>query len=268
VTVLSSLVDGSGDAFVVNAAHNRALVAELRAKVAAAALGGGERARERHLARGKLLPRDRVTRLLDPGSPFLEIGQLAAHGMYDDAAPGAGAIGGIGRVQGRECMIVADDATVVRTVGVESDAELSFAGLRDLLAPLRQHLGALQPPVRAALGGALLLGPAGSADRLAVSVGALELCRVAASVRPLVMMIDDYHWVDLASADVLRFVAARVRDHPIVVVATARTAEAVRPLPEAVAFDLATRDHAATGHTQSIGDRLAALVSRQAAPSA
>ena len=112
MTVLTSLVDRSGEAFAGNAAHNRALVEALRATVAQAALGGGERARERHVARGKLLPRERVTRLLDPGSPFLEIGQLAAHGMYDDAAPGAGAIGGIGRVMGRECMIVANDATV------------------------------------------------------------------------------------------------------------------------------------------------------------
>ena len=69
-------------------------------------------ARERHIGRGKLLPRDRVQRLLDPGSPFLEIGALAANGMYDDEAPGAGMITGIGRVSGREVMIVANDATV------------------------------------------------------------------------------------------------------------------------------------------------------------
>ncbi len=74
--------------------------------------GGGEKARERHLARGKLLPRDRVTQLLDPGSPFLEIGLTAAHGMYDGAAPSGGMITGIGRVSGRECMIVCNDATV------------------------------------------------------------------------------------------------------------------------------------------------------------
>ncbi len=88
------------------------LVGELRAKLAAAALGGPERARERHVARGKLLPRDRVDGLLDPGSPFLEVAPLAADGMYDDECPAAGIITGIGRVSGRECMVVANDATV------------------------------------------------------------------------------------------------------------------------------------------------------------
>ena len=92
--------------------HNKALAAELRAHVAKAALGGSERARERHTSRGKLLPRERVERLLDPGSPFLEIGQLAANRLYDDEVPGAGLIGGIGRVSGRQVMIVANDATV------------------------------------------------------------------------------------------------------------------------------------------------------------
>src|SRR5690606_19640572 len=86
--------------------------AERRGRVAAAALGGPERARERHTARGKLLPRERVERLLDPGSPFLEVGQLAANGLYHDEVPGAGMIAGIGRVSGRQCMIVANDATV------------------------------------------------------------------------------------------------------------------------------------------------------------
>jgi 3-methylcrotonyl-CoA carboxylase beta subunit len=84
----------------------------LRSKLAAAARGGPERARERHVSRGKLLPRDRVDGLLDPGSPFLEVAPLAANGMYDDECPGAGMITGIGRVSGRECMIVANDATV------------------------------------------------------------------------------------------------------------------------------------------------------------
>ncbi len=96
-------------------AHRQAhlqLVAELRAKLAAAAPGGPERARERHVSRGKLLPRDRVDGLLDPGSPMLEIAPLAADGMYDDDCPAAGIITGIGRVSGRECMIVANDATV------------------------------------------------------------------------------------------------------------------------------------------------------------
>ncbi|WP_375381935.1 carboxyl transferase domain-containing protein [uncultured Sphingomonas sp.] len=110
--VLDTKLAPDGDAFRANAAHNRALVAELRAKVAGAALGGSAAARERHAARGKLLPRERVERLLDPGSPFLEIGQLAAHGLYGGEVPGAGVIAGIGRVSGRQCMIVCNDATV------------------------------------------------------------------------------------------------------------------------------------------------------------
>jgi 3-methylcrotonyl-CoA carboxylase beta subunit len=95
-----------------NARINAELAAELRRRVAAAALGGPEAIRARHTERGKLLPRERVDRLLDPGSPFLEIGQLAAFGIYDDQAPGAGLIAGIGRVFGREVMIVANDSTV------------------------------------------------------------------------------------------------------------------------------------------------------------
>jgi 3-methylcrotonyl-CoA carboxylase beta subunit len=88
------------------------LVADLRERVAEVSLGGGEKARARHVARGKLLPRERVRTLLDPGSPFLELSQLAAYGMYDNDAPSGGVITGIGRVSGRECMIVVNDATV------------------------------------------------------------------------------------------------------------------------------------------------------------
>jgi len=91
---------------------HRELVADLRAKLAAARLGGPERARVRHVERGKLLPRDRVDDLVDPSSPFLELSPLAANGMYGDEAPGAGIITGVGRVSGRECVIVANDATV------------------------------------------------------------------------------------------------------------------------------------------------------------
>ena len=80
--------------------------------VAAAALGGGDGPRAKHTARGKLLPRDRVKQLLDPGSPFLELSALAAYEMYSNESPGAGIITGIGRVSGRECVIVANDATV------------------------------------------------------------------------------------------------------------------------------------------------------------
>ncbi|HSI19486.1 MAG TPA: carboxyl transferase domain-containing protein [Sphingomonas sp.] len=110
--VLSSALAVESETFRANAAHNRALAEKLRADVATAALGGNEKSRERHTARGKLLPRDRVERLLDPGSPFLEIGQLAANDLYDGEVPGAGVITGIGRVSGRQCMIVCNDATV------------------------------------------------------------------------------------------------------------------------------------------------------------
>ncbi len=108
---LGTMIDTGSDSFRANDAHNRALVDELKAKVAQAALGGPEKSRARHVARGKLLPRERVERLLDVGSPFLEIAALAAHGMYDGDAHGAGAIGGIGRVMGREVMILANDST-------------------------------------------------------------------------------------------------------------------------------------------------------------
>jgi 3-methylcrotonyl-CoA carboxylase beta subunit len=110
--VLSSNIDLNSEPAQARAAHNRALARELRERVAKAALGGDERSRERHVSRGKLLPRDRVERLLDPGSPFLEIGQLAANGMYGDEVPGAGIIAGVGRVCGRQCMVFANDATV------------------------------------------------------------------------------------------------------------------------------------------------------------
>jgi 3-methylcrotonyl-CoA carboxylase beta subunit len=94
------------------AKEHRALVADLSEKLAAVARGGSERARQRHVDRGKLLPRDRVDALVDPSSPFLELSPLAAYGMYDDEAPAAGIITGVGRVSGRECVIVANDATV------------------------------------------------------------------------------------------------------------------------------------------------------------
>ena len=110
--VLRSRADPASEGFQRNTAEHAALAAELRARLAAAGRGGPERARERHAARGKLLPRDRVDALADPGSPFLELSPLAANGMYGDEAPGAGLITGVGRVSGRECVIVANDATV------------------------------------------------------------------------------------------------------------------------------------------------------------
>ena len=109
---LDSKVDLSGKEAKARAAHNRGLADKLRADVAEAALGGTDKHRERHTSRGKLLPRERVERLLDPGSPFLEIGQLAACDMYEGEVPGAGIIAGIGRVSGRQVMIVCNDATV------------------------------------------------------------------------------------------------------------------------------------------------------------
>jgi 3-methylcrotonyl-CoA carboxylase beta subunit len=110
--VLESKVDRKSAEFAANDAALRALVAELRTRQAKSALGGGEAARAKHVARGKLLPRDRVEMLLDPGSPFLELSPLAAFGMYGDESPGAGIITGIGRISGRECVIVCNDPTV------------------------------------------------------------------------------------------------------------------------------------------------------------
>ncbi len=109
---LRSELDTGSAEFADNANAMRALVEDLRGKVAQAELGGGTTARDRHLSRGKLLPRERVRGLIDPGSPFLEFSQLAAFGMYGGDVPSAGIITGIGRVSGRECVIVANDATV------------------------------------------------------------------------------------------------------------------------------------------------------------
>ncbi len=109
---LTSKLDRESPEAKARFAHNKALAEDLRARVAEAALGGPEKHRERHVARGKLLPRERVERLLDPGSPFLEIGQLAANGMYEGDVSGASIIAGIGRVSGRQVMILANDPTV------------------------------------------------------------------------------------------------------------------------------------------------------------
>src|SRR5881275_678260 len=109
---IDSEIVADDEEFRARTDHNRALAHKLRADVAEAATGGNEKSRERHVSRGKLLPRDRVERLLDPGSPFLEIGQLAACDMYEGEVPGAGIIAGIGRVSGRQVMIVCNDATV------------------------------------------------------------------------------------------------------------------------------------------------------------
>jgi len=110
--VLQTALNPDSPEAQARAAHNRALANELHERVAKAALGGNAKSRERHTARGKLLPRDRVERLLDPGSPLLELSQLAAGGLYGEDIPGAGVITAIGRVSGRPCMIVCNDATV------------------------------------------------------------------------------------------------------------------------------------------------------------
>ncbi|MCZ9352894.1 carboxyl transferase domain-containing protein [Streptomyces mutabilis] len=161
---LTTAADPASEAFRANEEAHRVLVEELRAKLAAARLGGGERARARHTARGKLLPRDRVDTLLDPGSPFLELAPLAADGLYDGQAPAAGVIAGIGRVSGRECVIVANDATVkggtyypmtvkkhlrAQEVALENrlpclylvDSGGAFLPMQDEVFPDREHFG-------------------------------------------------------------------------------------------------------------------------------
>jgi 3-methylcrotonyl-CoA carboxylase beta subunit len=112
MAVLTSSVSPRSADFKARAAAMREALSEIRAAADAAMEGGGEKAGARHTARGKMLPRDRVHHLIDPGSPFLEVGALAAHDMYDGACPGAGIITGVGRVEGREVMIVCNDATV------------------------------------------------------------------------------------------------------------------------------------------------------------
>src|SRR5215467_16151496 len=110
--VIRSQIDPRSPDFQSNAAQLRGLVDDLKTEFARAAEGGGEKARAKHTERGKLLPRERIRALLDPGSPFLELSALAAHGMYENQAPSAGIITGIGRVNGIETLVIANDATV------------------------------------------------------------------------------------------------------------------------------------------------------------
>ncbi|NQU70890.1 MAG: methylcrotonoyl-CoA carboxylase, partial [Rhodospirillales bacterium] len=110
--ILKSQIDTRSDEFKANATAMAELVDQLDAVAAKTCEGGGATARKRHLARGKMLARERIDALIDPGSPFLELSQLAAHGVYDEDVPSAGIITGIGAVSGRECIIVANDATV------------------------------------------------------------------------------------------------------------------------------------------------------------
>ena len=162
--VLASAADPASESWRVNEAAHGELADGLRARLVAARLGGGEKARARHTARGKLLPRDRVDTLLDPGSPFLELAPLAAEGMYGGAAPAAGVIAGVGRVSGREVVIVANDATVkggtyypmtvkkhlrAQEVALENrlpclylvDSGGAFLPMQDEVFPDREHFG-------------------------------------------------------------------------------------------------------------------------------
>ncbi len=112
MNVIQTSIEPASEQFAINAQKMRDIVSDLRKEVSEVMQGGPQRSRDRHLERGKMLARDRVRQLLDPGAPFLEFSQLAAHGVYGDAVPAAGIITGIGRVTGRECVIIANDATV------------------------------------------------------------------------------------------------------------------------------------------------------------
>ena len=113
MSAIKTKLNSRSQDFIENKEYMQSLVTDLQAQVERIKQGGGERYQQRHIARGKLLPRDRVDALIDPGSPFLEFSQLAAHNMYDkDDVPAAGIITGIGRVSGQECVIVVNDATV------------------------------------------------------------------------------------------------------------------------------------------------------------
>ncbi len=164
MTVLQSRLNPRDETFQANSDHMQTQVDDLRERVAALREGGGKKAQERHLERGKLLPRQRLQALLDPGSPFLELSQLAALDVYDDPVPGAGIITGIGRVAGQECMIFVNDATVkggtyypltvkkqgrAQTIAEENhlpclylvDSGGAFLPLQDEVFPDREHFG-------------------------------------------------------------------------------------------------------------------------------
>src|ERR1700722_7055681 len=112
MAILESSLTLSSKTFQENVHHMDTLVTDFKEKLKDIQKGGGEKSREKHRTRGKLLPRERVEKLLDPGSPFLEIGSMAAHNVYENEAPSAGIITGIGRIKGQECLIIANDATV------------------------------------------------------------------------------------------------------------------------------------------------------------
>ncbi|HEV2111219.1 MAG TPA: carboxyl transferase domain-containing protein, partial [Gammaproteobacteria bacterium] len=162
--ILKSSIDTNSKEFAANRTHMQGLVEELRAQQGKAALGGDDKARKKHTDRGKLLPRERIEALLDRGSPFLELSPLAAFGLYDGDAPCAGIVTGIGRVHGREVLVVANDATVkggtyypitvkkhlrAQEVALENrlpcvylvDSGGAFLPLQDEVFPDREHFG-------------------------------------------------------------------------------------------------------------------------------
>ena len=164
MTLLQTRINTRDETFATNRDAMLAQVNDLRERVAEIRQGGGEKARERHTARGKLLPRERLNALLDPGSPFLELSQMAAYRVYEDNVPGAGIITGIGRVAGTECMIFVNDATVkggtyypltvkkqgrAQTIAAENnlpclylvDSGGAFLPLQDEVFPDREHFG-------------------------------------------------------------------------------------------------------------------------------
>ena len=164
MSVIQSRINPRDAAFAANREHMQAQVDDLRAVVDRIHQGGGARAQERHKSRGKLLPRERLNAVLDPGSPFLELSQLAAYRVYEDDVPGAGIITGIGRIAGQECMVFVNDATVkggtyypltvkkqgrAQTIARENrlpciylvDSGGAFLPLQDEVFPDREHFG-------------------------------------------------------------------------------------------------------------------------------
>jgi 3-methylcrotonyl-CoA carboxylase beta subunit len=164
MAIIQSQIDKDSSEFAANEAHMRALVADLQEKLEKVEQGGGEKARDKHTQRGKMLPRERVRQLLDPGTPFLEFSPMAAYGMYDGKAPSAGIITGIGRVSGQEVVIIANDATVkggsylpitvkkhlrAQEIALENnlpciylvDSGGAFLPLQDEIFPDRDHFG-------------------------------------------------------------------------------------------------------------------------------
>jgi 3-methylcrotonyl-CoA carboxylase beta subunit len=162
--VIPTMLEPNSEQARANRAAMQELVNDLRKRIDEAASGGSEKAREKHLSRGKLLPRQRVERVLDPGTAFLELSPLAANGMYEDQAPGAGIITGVGRVSGAECVIVCNDATVkggtyfpitvkkhlrAQEIALENrlpciylvDSGGAFLPLQDEVFPDREHFG-------------------------------------------------------------------------------------------------------------------------------